>query len=227
MAAKDFRAPGLQRATTVEAVMKQFISAALILAAAVVPASAQTAPAGFVRGFGGVSFLSETGGIFGVSIGAHVNRSIDLFGDIGGITNMLPRKIQRDVDDAARQIGNAYGAPLTIDLKAPGLYGLGGIRFSHTTAQRLKLFVEAGGGVARGTSDVFAVAGNANVSDQVSAVLNLKDEVTEPLVMVGGGIGVPLGSRLTLDLGYRFMRIYTADPRIDTASMTAGLNWTF
>jgi opacity protein-like surface antigen len=207
--------------------MKRFMSAVLILAAAVVPASAQTAPRGFVRGFGGVSFLSETGGVFGVSAGAHVTRSIDLFGDLGGITNMLPREIQRDVDEAARQIGNAYGAPLTIDLKAPGLYGLGGVRFSHTTAQRFTLFVEAGAGVARGTSDVFASAGNADVSAQVSAVLNLKESVTEPLVMAGGGIGVPLGSRLTLDLGYRFMRIYTQDPRIDTASMTAGLNWTF
>jgi len=207
--------------------MKHFMAAALVLAASVVPAQAQSAPAGFVRGFGGVSFLTETGGVFGFSAGAHVTRSIDVFGDLGRITNMLPRKIQEDVDAAARQFGSFYGAPLTIDLQAPGLYGLGGVRFSHTTAQRFTVFVEAGAGAARGTSDITAVAGGINVSTQVTAVLNLKESVTEPLMALGGGIGIPLGSRLTLDLGYRFMRIYTQDPRIDTATMTAGVNWSF
>lgn len=208
--------------------MKRFITAAvLILASGVAPANAQPAPGGFVRGFGGVSFLSETGGVFGLSAGAHVTRSIDVFGDVGRITNMLPRKIQRDVDAAARQFGNFYGAPVAIDLEAPGVYGLGGVRVGHTTAQRFKVFVEAGGGAARGTSEISAIAGGVNVSSQVTAALNLKESVTEPLVMVGGGIGIPLGSRLTLDLGYRFMRIFTEDPRIDTASMTAGVNWSF
>ena len=207
--------------------MKHLMATVLVLAVSAASAAAQPAPAGFVRGFGGVSFLSETGGVFGVSAGVHATRSIDLFGDVGRLTNMLPRTIQRDVDAAARQFGAFYGSPLTIDLKAPALYGLGGVRLSHTTAQRFKVFVEAGAGAARGTADITAVAGGVNVSDEVTSVLGLKESVTKPLIALGGGVGIPLAGRLSLDLGYRFMRIFTEDPRIDTATMTAGVNWSF
>ena len=207
--------------------MTRTIATLLLLGTTAAPALAQSPSPGFIRGFGGVSFMTETGGVFGTTVGLRLTGTLDVIGDVGGLTNMLPDSIQRDLDDAARAMGGFYGAPLTIDLRAPGVYALGGLRASHTTAQRMKLFIEGGAGVAHGTSDLSANAAGIDVSREVTAVLRLKHSITEPLVMVGAGVGIPLAGRLTVDLGYRFMRVFTDEPRIDTATMTAGFSWGF
>ena len=204
--------------------MKPLVTA-LLLALSAAPALAQ--PTGFVRGLGGVSFVSEPGAMFGGTVGIRVTDSIHAIGDVGRMTNILPRSIQRDLDIAARQFGNFFGAPLTIDLKAPGLYVSGGLRLSRAVASRIDVFAEGGAGVARGTSDIRARAGGADVSQQVTAMLRLQHSVTRPLIAVGGGVWIPLTGRFRVDVGYRFLRIFTDDPRINTASMTAGLGCTF
>lgn len=207
--------------------MTRIVATLLLVGTTAAPALAQSRSPGFVRGFGGVSFVTETGGVIGVTLGARLTGTLDVIGDVGHLTNMLPDTIQRDLDAAAREMGAFYGAPLTIDLEAPGVYGLGGLRASWTTVHGMKLFIEGGAGVARGTSDLTARAAGADVSREITAALQLKHSVTEPLVMAGGGVGIPLSGRLTLDLGYRFMRIFTDDPRIDTGTMTAGFSWGF
>jgi opacity protein-like surface antigen len=58
-------------------------------------------------------------------------------------------------------------------------------------------------------------------------MLRLKHDVTEPLVAIGGGVSIPLADRFTADVGYRFLRIFTDDPRINVATMTAGAGWSF
>jgi hypothetical protein len=205
--------------------MKLLVIGLLLLLYAVSPALAE--PAGFVRGFGGVSFLSEPGAVFGGTVGIRLTSWVEAIGDIGRMTNILPRQIQQDVDAAAGQFGGFFGAPVTIDLEAPGLYAFGGVRVSRIVSSRMKVFGEGGYGVARGTSDITAHAGTADVSQQVTAILRLKDSVTRPLVAVGGGVSIPLTDHLTTDLGYRFLRIFTDDPRINTGMMTAGFGWSF
>lgn len=206
--------------------MRRSIAALFILLAAA-PAAAQSPSSGSVRAFGGVSFMSETGGVFGGTVGVRVTPHVEVIGDVGRVTNILPRKIQRDLDAAARELGGYFGAPVTIDGKAPCVYGFGGVRLRRATAQRIALFIEAGAGVARGTASIAAEAGGVNVSREVVTALRVKHSETQPLVALGGGVQVPLSGRLSLDLGYRFMRIFTDDPRIDTATMTAGLSWGF
>jgi opacity protein-like surface antigen len=58
-------------------------------------------------------------------------------------------------------------------------------------------------------------------------MLRLKESVTEPLLAIGGGVSIPLGQRFTADVGYRYLRIFTEDPRINTGTMTAGFGWMF
>jgi opacity protein-like surface antigen len=206
--------------------MRASIATLFVLLAAA-PAAAQAPSSGYVRGFGGVSFMSETGGVFGGTVGLRVTPHVDVIGDVGRVTNILPRTIQRDLDAAASELGSYFGSPVTIDGKAPCVYGFGGVRLRRVSAQRVALFVEAGAGVARGTASIAAETGGVNVSREVVALLRVKHSETQPLFAIGGGVQVPLNSRLSLDLGYRFMRIFTDDPRIDTATMTAGFAWGF
>lgn len=207
--------------------MKRTIAALLFLGSSAAPAFGQSASPAFVRGFGGVTFMSETGGVVGGTVGVRLSRTFDVIGDAGRFSNVLPRGIQRDLDAAARAMGTAFGAPVTIDGKAPGAYVFGGIRANRTTAQRMTMFIEGGAGVAHGTSRIAARAGGVDVSREVTAALRIKPSERRGLVAVGGGVGIPLSGRLALDLGYRYMRIFTDDPRINTGTMTAGFRWGF
>jgi hypothetical protein len=199
----------------------------ILVVAASTSALAQEAPRGVVRGFGGVTFMSETATVFGAGVGIRLNDHVEVFGELGRLTNVLPHALQRDLDDAARAIGTYFGGPLSIDGRAPGVYGLGGVRVSRAAGRRLRVYAEAGAGTTHGTSDITAHAGTANVSREVVRALTIKDSETAPLFTAGGGVTVPIAAHFGLDVGYRFMRIFTDDPRINTANMSAGLRWGF
>jgi opacity protein-like surface antigen len=190
------------------------------------PAAAQDAPRGSLRAFAGVTFMSETSSTFGAGAGFRLTDHVEVLGDLGRLTNILPHDLQRDLDDAARAFGTFFGGPLVIDGKAPGGYGLGAVRIGATTGRRLRLYGEAGAGVAHGKSDIDARVGTVNVSREVVRALRIKESETAPLMVLGGGATVPLTDRLGVDVGYRFMRMFFDDDvRINTASMSAGIRW--
>jgi hypothetical protein len=70
------------------------------------PAFAQSTPPAFVRGFGGLTFMSEPAEVFGVGVGFRIHPNVDAIGELGRLTNVLPRELQRDLDDAAHAIGD-------------------------------------------------------------------------------------------------------------------------
>jgi hypothetical protein len=207
--------------------MRRIFAALAALTVSASPVLAQSASPAFVRGSGGVTFMSEPGALFSGTVGVRLTPSLHVIGDVGRLTNILPRTIQHDLDVAARMMGPAYGASLTIDGRAPGLYALGGIRVSRAMRQRAVLFIEAGGGLARGTSRITARASGRDVSREVTAALHIKHSERRGAAAIGGGVAMPLTRRLGLDLGYRYLRIFTDDPRINTGAMTAGLRLGF
>jgi hypothetical protein len=207
--------------------MKRPLLATLFfLATTAGPILAQDAPVS-VRGFGGVSFLSDPGAVLGATVAIRLSPNLEAIGDVGRLTNMLPVKIQRDLDGFASEMGTYYGAPLTIDGRAPAIYAFGGLRARRTIGHRMTLFIDGGAGVARGWSRIRAVAGGVDVSPEVVTALHIKRSEQQPLVSIGGGVGIPLTTRLGLDLGYRYMRIFTEDPRINIGTMTGGFSWRF
>jgi hypothetical protein len=190
------------------------------------PAAAQDAPRGSLRAFAGVTFMSETASTFGGGAGFRFNDHVEVVGDLGRLTNILPHDLQRDLDDAARAFGTFFGGPLVIDGKAPGGYALGAVRIGGPTGSRMRLYGEAGAGVAHGKSHIDAHAGTANVSREVVRALGIEESETAPLMVLGGGATLPLTDRLGLDVGYRFIRMFFDDDlRINTASMSAGIRW--
>jgi opacity protein-like surface antigen len=207
--------------------MKQILAVLVLLAAGASPVVAQTAPSASLRGFAGVSFMSETGGTLGGGIGVRLSDHFEVIGEFGRLTNMLPRQIQRDLDEAARTMRPFFGDGLTIDGRAPAVYGFGGMRASRRAGTRLTLFADAGAGMARGTSDIRAHAGGRDVSADVRSALRIKDAETRALIALGGGVVLPLRDRLGLELGYRYMRVFTDDPRINTGTMSAAVRWGF
>jgi opacity protein-like surface antigen len=200
---------------------------ALALVVTVVPAAGQSADhRGFVRGLGGVTFVSETGGLVAGGAGVSIARHAAIIGEVGHFTNFLPKKIQTDLDAAAPGLGGQFGRPLTIDGKARGWYGLAGIRLSGNT-NRVTPFAEAMIGRARASSVIIATGAGADVSSGVERALGLPRTETHNMFTLGGGLGIDAGHRVSLEFGYRYSRVQTDDPRINTGLVHAGVSFRF
>lgn len=207
--------------------MKLTCSALLVGICVSATASAQPAPRVFVAGTGGVTFVTETAEVWSASVGVPVHDRVQVIGEVGRLTNVLPRKLQGDLDEAARSFGSYFGGPLTIDGEAPGVYGLATLRLIGPNVQRATLFVDAGGGIAYGKSDITARAGGSDVTEPVLVALHMPKSETRPVLALGGGVGFPVSGRVGVDIGYRYMRIFTEDPRINTAAAYATLRFGF
>jgi hypothetical protein len=203
------------------------LSSFICLGVRVSPAFAQAGDRGFVRGLASITFVTETGGVFAGGVGVSVHPHVQIVAEVGGFTNVLPKHLQRDLDDAARALEGVFGTPLVIDGQAPGGYGFGGFRLNAPARGRLAPFAEIGGGVAHGRSDITATVGGIDVSEVVTDALGVKESETAGLFGIGGGVGIGLGPTSAIDLGYRYMRIFTDDPRINVSMAFAAFRWRF
>ena len=180
----------------------------------------QTTDGGFVRGLGGVTLGTETGGTVGGGVGVSLSPHVDIIGEFGWLQNVLPSELQDDIDTAATLITLLSGVPVTIGAKIPAVYALGGVRGNIPTGSRVTPFVDGGVGVGRISLDIDVEVLGIDISQEVEDELELGDtSSTEFMLAVGGGINVTATSNVGFDFGYRYIRIFTDDPSIDTSQV--------
>ena len=96
---------------------------ALALIVAELPAAAQDQREMFVRGLGGVNFGSETGAVVGGGVGVGVARYVQIYGEFGYITTILPSGATEELE----ALFNEFEIPFSnLEVSAPSLYGLFG-----------------------------------------------------------------------------------------------------
>lgn len=202
--------------------MFRIITAAAICLAPAAAASAQDRPA-FVEGFGGMNVASGPfGGLsnssFGGTLGLDLTPNIQVIGEVGRMSNVLPSTLQTIIEFAP------------VDFRMSAWYGQGGVRLSAGSGLRVQPYVETIAGMARlrtsmsglGAADPFVNAGLAFLT------------TTRPLASVGGGIVFQRGA-VMVDAGYRFNRIFAnesitgavAGGDIDGHQLRAGLGVRF
>ena len=153
---------------------------------------------------------------------------LDIIGEFGWMQNVLPTELQNDVDAAATLITLLTGIPVAIDVKVPAVYGFGGLRGNVPTGSRVTPFVAGGVGVGRITLDVTAEALGIDISQEVEDELELGDtSATEFLLAVGGGINITATSNVGFDVGYRYIRIFSDDPSINTSQVYSAAVFAF
>ena len=178
--------------------------------------AAQTTERGFVRGLGGITFGTETGGAVGGGVGVNITDQLAIIGEIGWMQNVLPSELQDDLDTLTQFLTLFAEVPVTLDVKVPAVYGFGGIRANVPTGNRVTPFVEGGVGVARITLDVKAEVLGIDISREIEDELDDTD-ATEVLLTIGGGINVAATTNVGFDVGYRYLRIFTDDPATNTS----------
>jgi len=195
------------------------------------PAAAQSAqvaqPRGFVRAIGGITFVSETGGLLAGGVGVSLNGHLAIVGEGGRLSNVLPKRLQSDLDSAAVTLGSQFGRPLVIDGKARGVYGLVGLQLRAHIKKNVTPFVEAMAGRAKGTSVINASASGTDVSSGVEKALGMPRSETHAMFTAGAGLTIAAGSRVGFEFGYRYSRINTDDPRINTGAFHGAIRLGF
>jgi opacity protein-like surface antigen len=172
-----------------------FILAGLMAACALPSVAAAQSPKTEVQGFGGLTFGSSSFGstsasTFGGRIAVDLMPNMQVIGEGGRMSDIKSPLF--DVLDYT---------PVGLQLSA--WYGEAGVRLmtSHST---VRPYVETTAGIARLTPSIDGVSGGADaIIDAGLGFLNR----TEPMLGVGGGMLVQSGS-LTLDLGYRYNKIF-------------------
>ena len=107
--------------------------------------------------------------------------------------------------------------PVSLTLSVPSTYGFGGLRWSPP-AGRVAPFVEGGVGVAHihASVDKAEVLG-IDISGDVQDELGNDANATKFLLALGAGVNARMTRSLSADLGFRYTRVATADPAINSS----------
>jgi opacity protein-like surface antigen len=177
---------------------------------------AQNLPRAYVQGVAGPTFGTEASTVFAGGVGIRVGRSFQITGEIGRMQNVLPKSVQGEADALAAELQAETGSSVSVKTRARALYGTGGVRWLAPSRGPVHPYLGLTAGVAHVRPRVSATV------DGVSLGVDVSDEsMTKPLVGLGGGVTVDMGTRVAVELGYQYNRIFTPEPAIDTSRVVA------
>jgi opacity protein-like surface antigen len=161
---------------------------------------------GYALGVGGVTFQSETSGLFGAEFGGDVARDLRVYGQVGHMINVLPNEIQDELDEAADALTFVTRARWQFDGKLPSTYFGGGVKYLVPTGGPVRPYVLGGVNGAHFKASVKEIDLGEMVDDLIEGgYLNEEDvKATRAGYEAGGGVSVGVGS-IQIDAGYRFL----------------------
>ena len=204
----------------------------LLLGLAHAPAYAQSAERGFVRALVGATVGAGPGAVFGGTVGFKTSEKLHILGEFGRMTNILPSNVADDVDVAAALAANALGGKHSSTATARANYGLVGARYQLGVVSGAQTFTEFGVGAANVKSVVSAVIRGSeelqgDISNLVSTPFTASTPATKATMLVGGGIVLGVTEHTAVEIGYRYMRVFTKSPGINASKIYGGARFGF
>lgn len=204
-----------------------------LMMAVAMPARAQD-ERGFVQGVGGVTFGTETSGMFGGGFGVNVAPNFQITGELGYMQNILPKYVQDDADDAASVIEDLIlliydeRVNVGVDAKAPAFYGMAGGRFIAPVSGVARPFVGVSAGFAHVSPEVHLRLEDEDVTQDAidEGLFDQPEDVSKFLMAVGGGVSIAAGRHASIDVGYTWTRVF-AEQGINVSRAYAGLGYRF
>jgi outer membrane protein with beta-barrel domain len=193
------------------------------------PAAAQETPRMFAGGLGGVTFGTETSSAIAGQFGVRIARDLFVIGEFGRMQNVLPDEVADQLPLAEEFLEGILGLPVNIELKAPALYGFGGVRWMQG-GRRIAPFAEAGVGFAHLTGELKVNGLDIeNLLEEFGADFGDVSDLTtnEFLLAFGGGVNIGLTPTMSVDAGYRFTRIFTEESAPNTSMIYGAVKFLF
>lgn len=190
-----------------------------------------------VGGAGAVTFGSKTSGSAGGEFNYRLNDTYEVFLEAGRIFDAATK----DATNRAQAVGDHIGG--TGSIKQPINYFAGGINYHFPTlssgfARNWTPYVGAGAGIGRVINKATFEVGGTDVTDSlldqygVELGNDLADATNKTLLVLTAGGRKILSSKITLDVSYRFGRVFKSADILDDVAMTtnriqAGVGFSF
>ena len=146
--------------------------------------------------------------MYGATFGLKTGPKLQITGELGGMTNILPPSVADDVDVAAAIVADSKGGKHSSSASARAMYGLVGVRRAMPEVSGARTFIEFGVGAAKVRSTVSAqIRGSealqGDISSLVSTPFTASTPTTEAMVSIGGGIILGVTRTTAVEVGYR------------------------
>jgi hypothetical protein len=167
------------------------------------------------------------GASFGAAISFKTSDKLQIHGEFGRLTNILPKSVLDQVELNAAAAANTLGGKHSSDASAAASYGMIGFRQALRDVSGANTFVEVGVGMARVTSELSAVirgsaALQGDISNLVTTGFTNATPETKPMVSIGGGLILGISRTTAVEMGARYQRIFTSDHAINAANIFGG-----
>ena len=204
----------------------------VLLTVSASPVYAQSEDRGFFRALVGATIGAGPGAVFGGTIGLKTTEKLQILGEFGRMTNILPSRVNDDVDVAAAKAANALGGKHSSQATARASYGLLGMRYNLGMVSGAQTFTEIAIGASRVKSNVSAVIRGSetlqgDISNLVSTPFTRATPATKPTVMIGGGFVLGVTQSTAVEVGYRYVRVFTDSPAINASKIYGGFRFGF
>jgi opacity protein-like surface antigen len=197
--------------------MRPLGTAALVLGLILTASPAFAQNRGAVYGLGGLTFGTETGGVFGGGGSAAINENVAIIGEVGRMTNVLPESVQDVIDLVLDFTELGTGLESNLDVKVPAVYGFGGVRATGNSSSRVTPFAEGGFGVAQLTLDLDLQVAGIDFSEIID-LFDFPDE-TVAMFVAGGGVNVQMNEQASVDAGFRYTRLFSEDGGVNVGQV--------
>jgi opacity protein-like surface antigen len=136
------------------------------------------------------------------------------------------------VEIAAALVANTRSGKASSTASARATYGLVGLRLDVYKIGDAQIFLEGGGGAAQVRSRLTAfIRGSetlqGDISDLVSVPFTASSPQTKPLASIGTGMMLAVNQTMGVEMGYRYIRIFTDNPAINTGSIYGAVRFGF
>jgi hypothetical protein len=149
---------------------------------------------------GGVTSAASEAPFVGAGLAARV-KWFEVEGEVGRMVDILPDGLLDRLNELQRE----RDLPVRAVAKLPATYALGTLRLVSSSGP-VQPFVTVGAGIARLEPTFEVVVAGVSLGDVFG--LTSSGATTEPLVTAGGGLRIDL-RRAVIDLGYRYLAVYT------------------
>lgn len=150
---------------------------------------------------GGMTSAADRQPFLGAGLGFRIGFfEIDVEG--GRMMDILPKGILAQLNDLQRE----RNLPITAIAIMPANYALGTVRFI-SPAGPIRPFINGGAGVARVEPKFKVVVADISLGDVFG--LTSFEPRTVPMAAAGGGVRFDIGRSGMIDIGYRYVRLFT------------------
>lgn len=186
---------------------------------------------GYVEGDVQSAFGNVTSQSFGGEIGIALTDQIQVWAEFARVRDVSPAALGADAQAFAGALSQTVTG-LQYQVREPVTFGVVGARYLFPIQSRAVPYVLGGIGAGQVKRDVtFSVNGTDVTSNlsQYGAVLGtgLSGSSTSAMIVLGGGVQVPLWERLVVDLQYRYGRIFTPDAGTNVNRAGIGIGFRF